>query len=344
MFRVTTRGGMICPKVSLYPDDIDWDCECPNLEEVCEHVAASVIAWRRAGERGDELPRPKRDAGRVGYRFTRTEGGLALERVIVHDGREQLLEATLIAVSEGRVAGPRFIATQADLAVELALGTHRRGLLPRPIVAAVCETLSRCKDVRLDDRPVDVSSEPLLPMVRVRDRGDGFVVSAEPGERVDERFGNGILLCGDTLRFPGDPKLTARERDDFERGRFYSPDALAELMTEGAAVPATPYSGRGRHRSLAPDRRRAAAHRDRRQSRGGHAFRAAHARLRSSADGANRRRAARPSARSRPGSRREGRADRAAPALRTGARAGRAVGIHRRRGRRVHLAPEVVAW
>jgi len=232
VFRVTTRGGMICPKVTLFPDDLDWDCECGSRETVCEHVAAAVIAWHRSREGGGDLPTPQRPAGRVGYRFTRVDGGLALTRVIVHEDDEQPLGATLVAVAEGRVDGPRFLATQTDLAVELALGTHRHGMLPAPIVTRVLTELATCSDVTLDGRSVRVSREPLLPVVRVRDRDAGFELQVELEVEVTERFGNGILLCGDTLRFPGDLRLTARERRDFAGGRYFSPDAVAELLTE----------------------------------------------------------------------------------------------------------------
>jgi superfamily II DNA or RNA helicase len=236
VFHVSTRGGMISPKVTLYPDDLDWDCECPGHATVCEHVAAAVIAWRRSDDEGRDLTAPERAPGRVGYRFTRTAGGLALERVIVHAGAEQPLEATLVAVAEGRVAGPRFLAKQVDLAVELRLGTHRRGLLPPPLVSRLFARLAECDDVHLDGRPVKVSAAPLLPVACVQDQGDGFVLSVGPGVRVTERFANGIVLCDDTLHYPGDPKLTAREREDFTRGRFFPQDAVAELVA--AVLPA----------------------------------------------------------------------------------------------------------
>jgi superfamily II DNA or RNA helicase len=232
VFRVTTRGGMFCPTVTLYPNDLDWDCDCASRETACEHVAAAVIAWRRSHGEGGEFPVPKHAAGRVGYRFTRTAGRLALERVIVHEGAEQRLEATLVAVAEGRVAGPRFLATQADLKAELALGTHRRGPLPAQIVPSVFAELVHCQDVRLDGRAIAISAEPLLPVVRVVDRGQGFALTVEPDTAVTERFANGAVLCRDTLRFPGDPKLTARERVDLQRGRYFAPESVAELITE----------------------------------------------------------------------------------------------------------------
>jgi superfamily II DNA or RNA helicase len=232
VFHVTTRGGMISPKVTLWPEELDWDCECPSREEVCPHVCAAVIAWQRAREAGKEHPESSRPAGKVGYRFTRELKGLSLKRVVVIGDEEQLLEATLVALTERRVDGPRVMATQPDLAVELALATHRRGLLPPPIVARTFKAMVDCADVTLDGEPVEVSRAPLLPVARLLDRDEGFELGIEPETEVDERFGNGIVRCGDVLRFPGDPQLTARERRDFDGGKYFGPEALAELLTE----------------------------------------------------------------------------------------------------------------
>ena len=232
VFRVSTRGGMICPKVSLFPEDRDWDCECASREEVCEHVAAAVIAWHRTQQQGGDLPAPKYAAGRVGYRFKRVDGGLALDRVIVHEGEDRPLEATLAAVADGRVAGPRFLATQDDLAVELALGTHRRGLLAPHLVPRVFAKVAHCEDVQLDGQTVEVSAAPLLPVARVEDRGAGFVLALAPDLAPVERFGNGAALSKGTLRSVGDPRLTARERSDLQRGRIFEGESVAELTTD----------------------------------------------------------------------------------------------------------------
>jgi superfamily II DNA or RNA helicase len=229
-FRVTLRGGMFCPRVTLYADDLEWDCECPGREPVCEHVAAAVIAWRRAQGGGDGTPVTGRPPGHVGYRFTRERGGLALERVIVHERGEERLVSTLVAVAEGRTRGPRFAATPADLAAELALGTHRRGLLPGSLVTRLFAELAACGDVQLDGRPVRVSKQPLLPLARVRDRGEGFELTVEAEAEISERFGNGIVRCGDELRYPGDPGLAAHERRDLEGGRYFAPGAVGELL------------------------------------------------------------------------------------------------------------------
>ena len=231
VFRVSTRGGLHCPTVTLYVEDGEWDCDCRSREVVCEHVAAAVIAWRRSLEQGEALPAQRGEVGRVGYRFTRVAGGLALERVIAGELGELPLTATLAALSERRVAGPRFAATRLDLDAELVLGTHRRGLLPAPLVARVLRALAGCETVRLDGAPVTVAAEPLRPVVRVRERGEGFVLQLAPDSRVTERFANGIVLAGGTLAVPQAAELTARERERLEEGWWFGPEDLAELVT-----------------------------------------------------------------------------------------------------------------
>jgi superfamily II DNA or RNA helicase len=231
-FRVTTRGGLFCPRVTLFLNDLEWHCECASRDAACEHVAAAVIAWRRAFEAGEGLPGDDAAAGRVGYRFSEVDGRLALRRVIVHADGEQALGTTLSAVSQGRVAGPAFIATREDLAVEAELGTHRLGPLDPARIPALFAVLERCEDVLFDGHPVRVAAEPLLPRVRVEDDDGGFRVVLEPDPSVRKRFRNGAVLCGDTLMRVGDPCLTAAERRDYAEGRRFGPDRIGELMTD----------------------------------------------------------------------------------------------------------------
>jgi superfamily II DNA or RNA helicase len=231
-FLVTLRGGMISYKVSLFLDDVDWDCECRSRETACEHAAASVIAWHHARRDGKERVQQRYPAARVGYRFARAHGGLALERVLVQKETTVPLEATLAAVADGRVAGGRFIATQDDLNVELALGTHRRGLVPPRLLSRLFVGLSRCADVTLDGRRVEVSREPLLPRARLTDSGDGFFLVIEDDPGANEKFPNGAVLCGETLRVIGDPQLTGVERHRYVAGHHFGPEGVAELVTD----------------------------------------------------------------------------------------------------------------
>ena len=112
-------------------DPPDWNCDCASREDVCEHAAAAVIALRQARRSGERLPGADQPTGRIGVRLARRGGALHFERAVVVGDREELLQSTLAAVTSGRVDGPAFLATAADLAVERALGTRLRGELPR---------------------------------------------------------------------------------------------------------------------------------------------------------------------------------------------------------------------
>ena len=129
--RISVSGSPVSPSVLLLPDEEDWDCDCGSLEDVCAHVAAAVISLRQARQAGDTLPGAQAAAaGRIAYRLSRTATGLGFERVVVRGDEETALKTTLSAIHSGRVAGPRFAASNDDLEVESTLGTRLRGDLP----------------------------------------------------------------------------------------------------------------------------------------------------------------------------------------------------------------------
>ena len=49
--RILTKSG-VSPTVTLVPAEEDWHCTCGDDEDPCAHVAAAVIAWKRAREQG----------------------------------------------------------------------------------------------------------------------------------------------------------------------------------------------------------------------------------------------------------------------------------------------------
>ena len=239
VFKVVAQDKAIQPTVTLWPDDEDWSCDCDHPEAVCAHVAAAVIAFRRAGQEGKPLPAAQQANGKLRYAFTRSQGGLSFERYVVHDGREQILESPL-SLSLMRPGGFLFqgrvsIAVAAapdDLGVESALGAHRRGRLPRQTMRKLLTALARCPDVRLDGNPVKALAQPIGLQACLEDQGDGLRLFVEPEPAISEQFGNGVMRCGDTLQPAADPGLTARELADFSAGRHFSHDQLTELFSD----------------------------------------------------------------------------------------------------------------
>ncbi len=232
VMRIEGRAGRAAPAVRLRPREVAWECDCDGPDDPCEHVAAAVIAWRRAREAGEPLPRATVASTRLGYRLARTATGLTLARVLVRDGRDEPLPATLAAYAVGRGSGSAPLASAADLAVERLIDPRRFGPPPRPSMHRLLAALVGCDDVSLDGSPVSVSLEPVLPIVCVEDRGDGFALELVPDPRHDESFANGVARCGAVLRPLGDPRLTAREREELTRGHYYPPEAAGRLVSE----------------------------------------------------------------------------------------------------------------
>jgi len=223
---------MISPTVTLWPEDKDWSCNCSSQAEVCAHVAAAVIALRHAPQAGPEAAAHRPAAARLRYCFTRSQGGLAFERAVVQDGQSRMFEGTLSALAAGRQSGEVVVTTQADVAVELALGSRRRSWLPREVMPKLLAALSRCADVRLDNVPITTSATPVGLRGCVVDEADGFKLFVEPDASITEAFANGAVLCGTTLRTVKEPELTAREREVLPTGRYFAASEALELVTE----------------------------------------------------------------------------------------------------------------
>ncbi|MBW2374076.1 MAG: SWIM zinc finger family protein, partial [Deltaproteobacteria bacterium] len=233
ILRISQRQGLWVQRVRLYPKDADWSCDCRNPDDPCAHVAAAVIALRRAHEEGRDLFESEvADEGRISYRFTRSQGRLALERVVKSKGRSHVLTSTLAAVASGRVEGPAFSAAPEDHEAESALGSRLRGVLPPGVLKALLSALERAPDVRLDNEPVRASGTPLRIEGRVEDAGEGFRLFVEPVPSVDESFHNGAIRSGDTLHPVGETRLTGRELEELPVGRVYGPDRTLELVSD----------------------------------------------------------------------------------------------------------------
>ena len=245
--RVATQP--VARRVALHLDAAAWECDCPAQDDPCEHVAAGVIAWRRAREEGRELPRADAAAGgRLRYALARHGAGLSLERQIVSGATATPLAVSLRALAAGRVASPllptgapaRVAASERDLAIDAELDSPLPGALSRAALRRLLPHLAGCDDVRLDGAPISVSIEPVGASAHLVDHGGGFRLYVTPDASVTERFGDGVALCGDVLRPLRESRLTGRELAELgserpgapARGRLFRADQVAELVGE----------------------------------------------------------------------------------------------------------------
>jgi len=230
--RVITRKGLAAPQVTLHPDDEDWECTCNSPEDPCDHVAAAIIALRRAKKEGEELPTQGQDRGRVVYDLEERAGHLWLTRSIEFRGKRTTLKGSLAAAATGKFDGPEFVATPADLAVDRQLSSRPADATSRPNVANLIEKLGGTERVTLDGGPIQVDPEPIGLVAKIVDAPEGVRLFVEQDKRITRAFRNGIVQTADTLHPLAPNKLSGRELADLPRGRFFKDDDLAVLVTE----------------------------------------------------------------------------------------------------------------
>jgi len=201
--QVAVKGAAVSPMVTLWPAEGEWSCDCDSRADPCFHVAAAVIALKRAAESGEPLAGATARAGRVGYRFTRTPEGLVFTRVRVAEGASEVpLAHSLALLSSGRIEGPSTVASQADIAVDLALGAFiKPGVMPAPLARKVMPLLAACTDIRLDGEVITIDPKPVGLHGRVTDDPAGFRVALGRDPAITETFGGGVIArCGACLR------------------------------------------------------------------------------------------------------------------------------------------------
>ena len=229
---VSTRGGLVAPQVTLRPEDEDWECSCSSPDDPCEHVVACVIALRQSKKSGKALPKQGEGRGRIVYELEERSGDLQLTRAIEHDGKRTALRGSLTAAAAGHRIGPDFVATPADMAIERALASRPADATSSPPLTSLLGHLGGIQRVFLDGRPIRVESEPIGMNARIVDAPGGVRLFVEQDHRVDRVYRNGVVRAGDALHPLAPNRLNGRELADLPRGRFYSDDDLALLVTE----------------------------------------------------------------------------------------------------------------
>jgi len=229
---VSTRGGLVAPQVTLRPREEDWECSCSSPDDPCEHVVACVIALRQSKKFGTSLPTQGESRGRIVYELEERSGDLRLSRAIEYDGKRTALLGSLTAAAAGHKIGPDFVATPADIAIERAIASRPADATSSPSLKSLLGHLTGTQRVFLEGRPIRVDSEPLGMNARVVDAPGGVRLFVEQDRRIDRAYRNGVVLAGDSLHPLAQNRLNGRELADLPRGRFYSDDDLALLVTE----------------------------------------------------------------------------------------------------------------
>ncbi len=244
----------IPPTVILYPEDLEWTCDCAGRTDPCEHVAAVAIALGQGAEAlspapapapapapdspvvSRPAPPPARGAAHVGYRLVRRDRSIYLHRAIVHeDGREQPLHVGLASLISRGAAGA-LLPTHDDLALDRLLAGNPRAFLPVVRMPEILTLLSSMPDVALDGRKVVASGAPIRPRAVVVDTEEGVILRIERDSRVREVVGRGVVAVRDGDREVLHPidevELTGELLEKLPRTRRFAPAQYPELVTQ----------------------------------------------------------------------------------------------------------------
>lgn len=257
LLRVKVAQRPVSPKVSLWPEDEDWHCDCGDRIEPCMHIAAAIIALRSGLEAGATAASsgPVSAAGpsaSLAYSLRRSEAGeLLFERRLIQSGssksqhaegmqqQESPFTESLVSlaggIQSGRVALPGASFTQADFAVDRALGDLRSqptAQVPRALWPALLKALEDVPRLTLDGAGIQVSARAVGLVATLTDahQGAGFRLKIAQDPTVTEGFKNGVALCGTTLRPLELPELTREELEYFTPSGKYFPRSEAPRL------------------------------------------------------------------------------------------------------------------
>ena len=231
--RVRTPTRVVAPTVRLYPADEEWDCDCDSKAPCCEHIAAAVIAVRRAHLEGGSLPQDERSGAHLAYRFKSARQHLILERFVVKpNGEAELLERSVAGIASSASDTRRLTPTQYDIAIDRLMGSKLHGPLVGESLVGVLRALAGAPHLELDGKPIEIDGTAIKPVGHVSDHGRGFKVVLERDPRITEVIAPGVVRCGDRLHVLSDTDVTGPSLERLPSERVYGARDVSSLVTD----------------------------------------------------------------------------------------------------------------
>ena len=227
----------ISPRVTLWPQDDNWACDCGGADDPCVHAAAAVIALRSGNFSETDVVRVADPTAFVVYSFERNDGRLYFYRYIQEGQERKRLSGSLIGyvggVQSGRLRGGPVASSKRDFAVDTIAQDLPQGRLDKESVQLILKALVGLPHVELDGRPILPSTELVRLMAKVEREGRGMRLRRLFDRPVDELFKNGLARCGDQLLQVVFPPLTAYESELLTvEGAFFAPWDIERLVSE----------------------------------------------------------------------------------------------------------------
>lgn len=233
--RVATKGGMMSPLVSLFPEHAEWSCECPSNDAVCQHVATAMIVLAQAEKDGTDLLGVRGPAATVGYELHSRGSELFLTRMVVRgEQREKLTTRLLEEKKKGEAA--EITASRVDVEIDLLIGTLREGPIPRAFMERFLHWFSDVEDLSLDGVPIRPGEPAPAVVVHVEREREGFRLIARDNRALHKRFDNGAALIDGKLCLIVSPRISEGDLQALKRGRHVPHQEITDLV--GRVIPA----------------------------------------------------------------------------------------------------------
>ncbi len=243
LLRVPRGDRPVSAKVQLWPLDEDALCDCGDRNEICSHIAASVIFLRAGG-----LDSPVIQPPHVEYHLERKNKSLSFERFIIFGEKRVQLGESLVSyvggVSSGRAEGIQVSPSQTDYTIDsLVSGSEfptRRGVFTSRAWRRLCPILSEAPFVFLDGIAARLTPKPKGLFARLIDgkpssgQRNGFRIFGESEGGVTEIFKNGIALTQENVLCVFEsPELSTEEQRFLSREgvHFRSDYEIIQLQT-----------------------------------------------------------------------------------------------------------------
>lgn len=219
--------------VTLSPAEVDWSRDCSCKVDPCHHVAAAIIALKRAQEKGVELPQQKLPVATLEYAFRRHQGFLDFERLVCSEEgqKKDILNVPLASLVRGQWSGHTLQVKQIDQTIENLLGGERRGRLKAAVMVRLIPLLVDC-ELSLDGKPCRAEKEALGLTISIRDEGLGIHVIGKRDARILENFHNGAVLSAEGLHPQADLQLSPVDLELLRHGKTYQLRDIERFASE----------------------------------------------------------------------------------------------------------------
>lgn len=227
---VKQPGTNVARVVNLWPEDVDWKCDCGSPDDPCFHVAAAVIAAKHQKEEG-RGGRPA--AVKVGYYFFDEGYDLSFVRKFMGGAYNLVdLSKSLSGIVNGRIEGPDVVASKEDLACDIILDTYSKHTPPQRTIRKLFSELRGHERVFLDGKKIKIWTEQRGHLLRLERLGGEIRLKLSQDLRIEKVFRNGACICKDGLFLTPVSKLSADEAEYLESSPKFGTKDIHYLTSE----------------------------------------------------------------------------------------------------------------